>query len=195
MPRNFNLNVWPPNNPGAIIRLCLGVLLAANLVAGYFVIWPIGGSPQQLRQQVQELNTQTRQKRGLLDRTRLLVGKIETGRGEGDKFMSTYFLPRRTAYSTIVSELADAAGKAKIKEKERAYAIEPVEGSDTLSLMQISANYEGAYADLVRFINLIDRSDRLLIIESLNATPQQGANGLNVMVKMDTLVREDGSGQ
>ena len=49
----------------------------------------------------------------------------------------------------------------------------PVDGSDTLDMMQISANFEGLYPDLIRFINLFDKSDRLLIIESLNATPQQ----------------------
>ena len=36
---------------------------------------------------------------------RLLAGKMEIGRGEGDKFMSKYFLPRRTAYSVILAEL------------------------------------------------------------------------------------------
>ena len=53
MPRNFN--VWPPNNPRAVIRLIMGMLLAANLVAAYFVIRPIGGSPQQLREQATEM--------------------------------------------------------------------------------------------------------------------------------------------
>ena len=51
--------------------------------------------------------------------------------------------------------------------------MEPVEGSDTLDMLQISANFEGTYPDLVHFMNLLDKSDRLLIIESLNATPQQ----------------------
>ena len=47
--------------------------------------------------------------------------------------------------------------------------------------------------DLVHFINLLDKSDRLLIIESLNATPQQTGGRLNVMLKLDTFVQEDGS--
>jgi hypothetical protein len=59
--------------------------------------------------------------------------------------------------------------------------------------MQITANYEATYGDLVRFINMIDKSDRLLVMESLNATPQQGGGKLNVMMKLDTFVVEDGS--
>ncbi|MGD0435931.1 MAG: hypothetical protein ABSB86_05670 [Bryobacteraceae bacterium] len=189
MPRNFN--IWPPNNPLAILRLVLGVLLAANLVVAYFVIRPIGGSPQQLRQQAADLHTEIRQKQGILERTRILASKIETGRGEGDTFMGKYFLPRRAANSILMAELNDLAGQAKITPKESAYAIEPVEGSDTLDMMQISANYEATYQDLIRFINLLDKADRLLVLESLNATPQQSGKKLNVLVKLDTFVKED----
>jgi hypothetical protein len=193
MPRNFDLKVRVPGNPRAVIRVVLGVLAAANLVAAYFVIRPLGGSPQELRQQVVDLRTQIRQQQNTVDRTRLMAGKIEIGRGEGDKFMSKYFLPRRSAYSVVMAELNELAIQAKVTAKESANAIEPVDGSDTLDMMQITANYEATYGDLVRFVNLVDKSDRLLVMESLNATPQQGGNKLNVMIKLDTFVVEDGS--
>jgi len=193
MPRNFDLKNRVPGNPRVVIRLILGVLAAANLVAAYFVIRPLGGSSQELRQQVVDLRTQIRQQQGAVDRTRLMAGKIEIGRGEGDKFMSKYFLPRRSAYSVVMAELNDLASQAKVTAKESANAIEPVDGSDVLDMMQITANYEATYGDLVRFVNLVDKSDRLLVMESLNATPQQGNNKLNVMIKLDTFVVEDGS--
>ena len=193
MPRNFDLGVWPPNNPRAIIRLGLGMLIAANLVAGYFVIRPIGGSPADLRQQELEMRTQIHQQQGILDRTKTLAGKIEVGRGEGDKFMSKYFLPRRTAYSTIMSDLNELASQSKVTAKESSNSIDEVEGSDTLQRMQVTANFEGTFENLIHFVNLLDKSTRLMIIESLNATPQQDGKRLNVMLKLDTFIREDGS--
>ena len=193
MPKSFK--IWPPNNPRAVLRLLVGILLAVNLVAAYFVIRPIGGSPQQLRQQAADLRASIRQKQNLVKRTRELASKIELGRSEGDHFMGQYFLPRRSAYSMIVADLNDLASQAKVTPKESAFSIEPVDGSDTLVMMQVSANFEGAYQDLVHFVNLIDKSDRLLTVESLNATPQQGGTKLNVMLKLDTFVTEDGSGQ
>lgn len=192
MLRNFKLKATP-GNPRSVIRLVLGLLAFANLVAAYFVIRPLGGSPQELRQQVIDLRTQIRQQQSTLDRTRLMAGKIEIGRGEGDRFMGSYFLPRRSAYSIVMAELNDLASQAKVTAKESANAIEPVDGSDTLEMMQITANYEATYADLVRFVNLIDKSSRLLVMESLNATPQQGGGKLNVLIKLDTFVVEDGS--
>jgi Tfp pilus assembly protein PilO len=170
-------------------------LVAANLVAAYFVFRPIGGSAQDLAEEALQMHTQIRQEQGTLDRTRVLAGKIEKGRGEGDQFMATYFLPRRTAYSTIMSELNQLAVDAKITPRDSAWALEPVEGSNTLDMLLISANFEGTYPDLVHFVNLLDKSDRLLIIESLNATPQQSGGRLNVMLKLDTFVQEEGAGE
>jgi hypothetical protein len=171
--------------------LGLSVLIAANLVAGYFVIRPIGGSVQDLTQQATEMRAQIRLEQGILNRTRLLAQKIESGRTEGDQFMGRYFLARRAAYSNIMAELSDVASQARITPKDSAFNIEPVEGSDTLEMMQISANFEGAYPDLIRFVNLLDKSDRLLVIESLNATPQQTGGKLNITLKLDTFVKED----
>jgi|SRR5580658_202582 hypothetical protein len=188
-------SAWPAGNPRTLIRVGLGVLAAANLVALYFVIRPIGGSAQELAQQSLDMRSAIRQQQGVLERTRLLAGKIQSGRGEGDQFMGHYFLPRRSAYSTIIAELNDLAGQSKITPRDSALALEAVDGSDTLDMVQISANFEGLYPDVIRFINLIDKSDRLLIVESLNATPQQSGGRLNVMLKLDTFVREDGSAQ
>ncbi len=193
MPKSFK--VWPPNNPRAVLRLMVGLLIAANVVAAYFVVRPLGGSAQELRRQATDLRTSIRQKQGILNRTRELASKIETGRGEGDHFIGHYFLPRRSAYSMIVADLNDLANQAKVTPKESAFSIEPVDGSDTLVMMQVTASFETTYQDLIHFVNLLDKSDRLLVVESLNATPQQGGSKLNVMLKLDTFVTEDGSAQ
>ena len=85
----------------------------------------------------------------------------------------------------------DLAIQAKMTSRDSSWALDAVDGSDTLDMMQISANYEGAYPDLIHFINLLDKSDRLVVVESLSATPQQGGKKLNVMLKLDTFVTED----
>ena len=193
MPKSFK--IWPPNNPRAVLRLMVGLLLAADLVAAYFVVRPLGGSPQELRQQAADMRTAIRQKQGTLNRTRELASKIETGRAEGDDFIGNYFLPRRSAYSMIVADLNDLASQAKATPKESAFSIEPVDGSDTLLMMQVTANFESTYQDLIHFVNLLDKSNRLLVVESLNATPQQGEKKLNVMLKLDTFVTEDALAQ
>src|ERR1700676_2176027 len=189
MPRSFN------GAAGITLRwrIALGVLVFVTVGAAWIVMYPPGGSADDLQQQLGALESQITARRTLLANTRQHVAAVEQGRAEGDKFLNQYFLARRTAYSTLLSELVDAADRAKIKPKEHAYATEPIEGSDSLSMMSISANYEGTYANLMRFVHELDRSPRLLIIEALNAAPQQSGGTLNISMKIDTFVREDGS--
>jgi type IV pilus assembly protein PilO len=119
------------------------------------------------------------------------VKKIEQARSAGDTFLDTYFMDRRTASSSILAELNKNAKESGIRPKGDAFTFEPVEGSDTLSMMTIAANYEGTYSDLLHFVNRLDRSSRFLILENLTATPQQTGGSLNVSIKLNTFVRED----
>lgn len=190
MLKNFNFST-----PAGLAQTALVLLLVCNLVAGYFAFYPPGGSAEELETRLRDLRAQVQAKGLLLKQMRLNVQKIELGRNEGDEFLQNYFLTPRNASSTLVEELSRAAKEAKITPKEHSLQAEDIEGSDTLKMMTINGNYEGTYPDLIQFINRLDRSDRLLIIESLNATPQQAKGMLNINLKMDTFVRDEGGGQ
>lgn len=179
-----------PRSSSRIIRIVLGALLAANLIAAGLVLFPPGGSAEDLQRQMTALQSQVVQGKTRLDRTREHVAAVEKGREEGDEFLASYFLERRTAYSTLYSEISEAAIKSKIKQREYSYSTDPIEGSDTLSMMSITANFDGSYADVLNFVHELDKSPRLLIVESLNAAPQQGSNVLSVSMKIDTFVRD-----
>jgi type IV pilus assembly protein PilO len=61
-------------------------------------------------------------------------------------------------------------------------------------MMTINAGCLGTYAGLSKFVNLVDKSPRFLIIESMMAAPQQSGQILNVTIKIDTFVKEQGLG-
>lgn len=186
MRRNFK-------DPKFVVRVILGTLLVANLAAAAMVLFPPGGSVEDLQREMASLQSQVTRNKANLEITRKNVAAVEKGREEGDQFLGGYFLARRTAYSTLLTDLGQAAETSKIKPREYAYSTEPIEGSDTLSMMTITANFDGAYRDVLNFVHELDKLPRLLIIESLTAAPQQGSNLLNVSMKLDTFVREDGS--
>jgi hypothetical protein len=195
MPRNSRTRSAPVRSQSRdltrIIRIVLGTLLALNLIALGLVLYPPGGSADELEGQLASLQSQVAQKRALLERTRLNVTAIQKAAGEGDQFLDNYFLERRTADSALLSALTAAANKAQIKERDRAQTTEAIEGSDALSMMTITANYEGTYRNLMNFIGELDRSGPLLIIESLSAAPQQGSNTLAVSLKIDAFIRDE----
>jgi len=188
MPRSFSAYF---RHPAQAVRIVLGALLALNLIAAALILYPPGGSAESLEAQFSSLQSQVAQRRALLERTRLHAASIEKGRSDGDKFLDEYFLARRTAYSSVLAQLGEAARLSHVKERENAFATEPVEGSDTLSMMTVTANYEGTYRDLMSFVHEIDRSPGLLIIESLNAAPEAGGSNLSVALKIQAFVRDE----
>lgn len=187
MPRSFSRAL---RDPRVVFRAVIGVLLAANLAAAVMAFKPFGGSADDLRQHRAELQTQLTGLQARLDRTKQLAGKVDTARKQGDAFLGEYVTDRRTTNSTIFGELDRTAQDAGIKPKESTADLNPIEGSDTLEMMTVTASYEGTFANLQKFVNLLDKSPRFLIIESLSATPQQGGQNLNVSVKLDTFVKE-----
>ena len=187
MPRNFSAAA---RDPRITVRAILGVLLALDLAAAVMAFRPFGGSADDLRERRAQLQTQLTQLQAHLDATQQVVKKVEIGRKQGDEFLAKYFTDRRTTFSTIFAELDRTAQEAGIKAKDQNVELNPIEGSDTLEMMSITAGYEGTPASLQKFVSLLDRSPRFLIIESLSAAPQQGGQMLNVSLKLDTFVKE-----
>jgi len=193
MPRNSSA-ISPWRDSRTVLRGTVGALLLANLIAAGFVLFPYGGSAESLQRELAVRSTELAQKQATLDRSRLHSSAVERGKAEGDQFLNDYFLASRTAFSTLVGELNSAATDAKLQPREQSFNLQPIEGSDALSYMTVTAGFEGAYGDLMKFVHSLDRSQRLLIIESMTAAPQQGSDKLSVAFKLDTFVRDDGSG-
>ena len=173
------------------LRVLIGALLAANLAALAMLVKPFGGSAEDLRRQQQSLRQQLSQLQARVVAGKRLADKVETARREGDKFLGRYVADRRTAMSTIAEELNRTAKVAGIKQRDVSFELQPIEGSDTLSQMTVSAGYEGNYANLTRFVNLLDKSPEFLIIESMVASPQQSGQLLNVSFRLDMFVKEE----
>jgi hypothetical protein len=193
MPRSFKSlpTLEKVRDPRVVVRIVLGVLVALNVIAAIVLLFPPGGTAEQMEQELARLQGQASAKEKALKITRQHVAAVEKGRSEGDQFLGNYFLSRRTAYSTLLDQLGEAAQQSQIKARENSYATEPIEGSDSLSMMTITAHYEGTYQNLMNFVHQVDQSPGLMIIESLNAAPQSGSNNLVVNMKLDTFVRED----
>jgi hypothetical protein len=178
-------------DPRTIARLALGLLLVLNLAAAVAVIRPIGGSPEELEMRRSGLQRQLQQKRLDVDRARTLVAKVEKARGEGNEFIDRYFLIDRSESSSIMDEIDRSAKTAGVKVGGHTFSSEPVEGSETLNMLTVTAVYEGTYGDLIELVNLLDRSQRFLILETLTASPQPSGGILNINMKLNTFVRQE----
>ena len=202
MRRNFDFNAvfeslraLDLREPRAFMGVTAGVLLLLNLVAAAFAFHLFGSSPAEVAQQLQSTQQELSAARAKLSSTRQVSGKVQKARGEGDEFLTLYMTPRRTTYSQVYAEIQDAAERSGMKWKEGTFSPpDPVKGSDDLSMITLSVSFEGPYSNLLKFVNLLDRSKRFLIIESLVAAPLPDGKTLSTMVKINTFVRDDGAG-
>jgi hypothetical protein len=193
MNRSFNrVGQWLGDpGPRRTVKIALAALALFDLLFYLFAIGPLSQSERERRLLVDNLQQQVAAQTSRVEKLAGVVQKVETARTQGDEILAEMTLPRRTAFSAIVSEMDQASRKANVELRDRNLTLEPIEGSDTLSMVVVTASLQGTYDNLVRFLNLLDRSSTFLIIESLGAAPQQTGNLLSVTLKLDAFVREE----
>ena len=173
-----------------LARVAIGALVAANLAMAVVAFKPFGGSAEDLRKQENSLREQLAAAQARLVVSKKLVAKVETARDQGDQFLVKYVVERRTASSAVYEELTHMATEAGIQAGQETFQYDAIEGSETLQMMTISAGVEGTYQQITKFVNLVDKSPRFFVIESMQtAAPQQNAQKLTVQFKIKTFVR------
>lgn len=189
MTKSSNLNF---REPQVLVRLILGVLLVANLIVAAFAFHLIGDSPAELDAQLNSARATLRAAQQRLNRSKSLTRNMDLSREQGNKFLVSYTTPRRHTYAPIDTELNHLAQAAGMKVGTLNYSLlDPIENSGDLYMMTITAQFEGAYAQLVKFVNDLDRSPRFLVIEQIQVTPQPKGDILDTTIKLNTFVRDE----
>ncbi len=188
-------------DPRVVMRALIGLLLVANLAMAVIAFKPFGGSADDLRKDQARLSSQLRQLQGNLEKSKQHVAKIEIARTEGDDFMAKYIMDKRSASAIMVEQMNKAATDAGIRPLPENVSYEPIEGSDTLQMMSITAGFEGDYNGLAKLVNLLEKapSPQFLIIDEMNLNaPQQqiqravaGKQVVNVNLKLLAFVRDE----
>ena len=194
MPRNFDWRALAPSRsyrtPRFWLQVGAAVLLLMNVVAAYLYVAPPGGSRSQLAEQSESLRRQIRGARLQTVHLQAVSSKVQLGSVESTQFQSKYFLPLRDAYEAVISEIERMANASGLQERDAAYTEDPIEGTADLSLLNMTANYQGTYANLMRFLNEADKSPMLLMLDSVTAAPQQRTAQISTTIKFQAVVRE-----
>ncbi len=175
---------------GFWLQMTSAALLLLNLIALYFFFAPPGGSRRQLAAQLTQLHQQVVGARFVAQRMANVSGKVQIAGTQTTAFEARYFLAGREAYRKVFSDFEKLTQEAGIQQRDGVFTEEPIEGSPDLTLLTFSVNLDGTYADLMHFLYAVDHSTGLLILDSLNAAPQQGTERLNLAVKFLTVMRE-----
>jgi Tfp pilus assembly protein PilO len=168
------------------MRAALGVLLAANLAMAALAFHPFGGSADDLARQQAAKAAQLAALNARIRNTRQLVDKVEVARHGVDDFLNKYFMDRKTTTSDIWSELQRIAVESGVELGQVTSQFDDIEGSDTMKQLGIQVGCEGTYQSLTKFVSMLDKSPRFLIVENIHAAPVQNGQKVNVTFKIDT---------
>jgi Tfp pilus assembly protein PilO len=175
--------------PRVMVRAALASLLVANIAMAIVAFKPFGGSADDLRKQESSLRDQLAAAQARLAISKKQVSRVGTAREQGDQFLVKYVVERRTSSSTVYEELTHMAAEAGIQPGQVTYTYDPIEGSDTLQMLTITAGVDGTYPQITKFVNLVDKSPRFFVIDSMQVTAPQNAQKLTVTFKIKTFVR------
>jgi hypothetical protein len=166
-------------------------LLLLNLIALFLYLAPPGGTQRELRAESESLKVQLRAARTGTARVESVAAKVQSGSIEASDFGKRYFLRKRLAYDAVLSELQRMAEESGLKSREAVFAEEPIEGSTDLSVMNATANFEGPYESLMKFLYQVDKSPMLLMLDTLQAAPQQRGGVVNASIRFQAIIRDD----
>jgi hypothetical protein len=196
MRKSFNIprfNGGVPKGPAAWLRFSAVLLALLNAVALFFYFVPPGGSRSDLTVQSMELQQRIAGTHAASLRLRTVASKVQLGNHESSDFESKYFLPKRLAYEAVLAELQRMAAASGMQDRGGAYTEEPIEGTSDLTLLNLTANFEGTYANLMQFLYQVDKSPMLLMLDTLTAAPLQSGHLLNTSLRFQYIFREDGT--
>ena len=174
------------------VLLAVGLLALGDLGFYLAVVRPAALEEQERIARNAALVTRVQQARDRVEPVMAAAAKIDSADAEATALVEQIALPRRSAFSALLTELEAASAESGIEMRETSYAVEAIEGSENYGILAVNANFRGRYDGLVRLLYRLDRSDLFFIIGSLGATPRDEGRSsmLQINMRFDTFVRD-----
>ena len=170
----------------------LGVVTVLDLACYLALVRPSLRATQDRDTRIATMTADVAQARSALEALQGRAGRLDALDREGIELVQQIALPRKSAFSDLLTELGAASQNSGIEMRETSYAIAPLEDNEEYGLLAVDATFRGEYADLIRFLHHLDRAELFFIISSLGATPrgEDDLNELQISIRFDTLVRD-----
>lgn len=165
-----------------VLRVLLGLLLAD---AGLFaVVWNYeAGHPETAQKNLDRLQDEDRKLAADVRRAQRIREQLPDVRKQCDEFLNDTLLVASTGYSTIVADLGKITATAGLPPGGVAFK-QKVTDKQGIVQVEVNAVVEGDYSSLVKFINGLERSKNLYLIDSMGLTSgHEGGARLSLVMR------------
>jgi hypothetical protein len=166
------------------LKIAIGAMLAADVVAVAVLFSPLVGSPDSRRLQILELKAELTKKTREVEPLRGMDKKIVLAKDQIGGFYQDRFAAKD---SVLVNELGKLANENGVRMQQVSYKEEEAESSGIIP-MEIAANFSGDYLQLVRFINALERSKMFFEVDSVGLAGE-GTGPVRLEIVMHSYLR------
>ncbi|MBI1357807.1 MAG: type 4a pilus biogenesis protein PilO [Acidobacteria bacterium] len=179
---------WLRKVPRNRVVGALAAVAVCELAFWFLAVRPLADQELEQQQLLASLAQQVQQRQASVERLRAASAAIHEAQGEGDELLDELTFDRQTTFSELLTELGRAAKEAGVEVRETNYQSDTIDGNERYGMVSISANFRGEYENLVKLLNLLDHSEKFLIVERLGAAPRE-EGGLQITMRVDAFVR------
>ncbi|MCF6177846.1 MAG: type 4a pilus biogenesis protein PilO [Geopsychrobacter sp.] len=172
-------------NKGKLLVLLSAILLIVALQCG-FMFW-LGPTLETTRAQLQQAQTDLR-----YTQQRVAEGGGAKFSGLADDLEQFYqVIPQKSGLGAFIGRLYSYAQKAGLDIAQISYTAKPIKKTRLLSY-QLGFGVNGSYAQVKKFIHLLENSPSVLILDriALRSNQQDGKNVVALQMQLQTFFRE-----
>ena len=166
------------------LKIAIGAMLAADVVAMAVLFSPLVGSADSRHLQLNLLRAELTKKTREVEPLRGMDKKIVLAKDQIGGFYKDRFAAKD---SDLLNELGKLASENRIRIQQARYKEEDVESSGVIPF-EIEGSFSGAYLQLVRFINTLERSELFFAVDSVDLAGES-AGPVRLQITMHSYLR------
>ncbi len=162
------------------------ILVVLDVAAVGFLVSPLGRSRSVREAEWAEARRELQVKKADAVPLRGMDKKLDLARQQIAAFYKDRFPAQ---YSAVSSELGKVASETGVRVSQISYDPKPAEVPN-LQQVIISANLDGDYLQVVKFINALERDRMFFMVDSLTLAQEQGGM-VRLQVRLETYLRTE----
>ncbi len=165
------------------IRIVILTVLALDAALAAFNWWVVGATPESQKQELGQLRELHQKWQNDIQRASDIRSRLAGTEAECNRFFEGQFLDEGISSSALVEDLNSIAAGAGLRPPAVNYKYQELEKRNVREVA-ITATVDGSYANIVRFVRGLERSERFYLMDHLAlASAQGGELKLNLQLK------------
>lgn len=177
---------WYPYRHWIYTALVGLLVLDAGVYFGWVLRPPV--APETARAQLAALERETSERAAEVSRLEEVRKEVPQLRPRLDEFTTERLPPEQAGFSHVAADLQEAANQAGITLEAVSYQTRAQEQQPDLLRVEVSATLEGLYPSLLRYLEELEKSPQLYLIDELGVVGARG-RALRLELKLATYFR------